>query len=342
MFTVDSAPYMADSLNFSMAEITLRDSYTEWLPSVIIDCHAHAGLPEHVEFMEKKTYKHMLSTFPSLSLEQSEDARSLFHPGKTIRSLRFAKTFRGINHREVNRYLLEKSPTPDRVALFGLADDIDYTNEMMRHPKVSALKMYYSNVEPTADTIYKFFKPAILEVAEGLGIPIVLHLPKSYVECRQELRQMFRDFPQLKISIAHLGPSDFIIEGLEDTFRESADYPHLNLDTSLNNSAEVVKLALDIFGSDRIMYGSDEPLNLIRGKIYQHTEKGGRLITSYPYHWVNLEDHDRFKHLSVGLVHWHWLALEALRTAIELYPFEMRERIKQRIFFENARKFFGF
>jgi hypothetical protein len=33
---------------------------------------------------------------------------------------------------------------------------------------------------------------------------------------------------------------------------------------------------------------------------------------------------------------------EALRTAIELYPFEMRERIKQRIFFENARKFFGF
>lgn len=342
MFIVDSASYMHDSLNLSASEISLRDSFADWLPNAIIDCHAHSGLPEHVEFMERKTYKHMLSTFPSLSLEQSEEIRALFHPGKQIRSLRFAKTFRGINHRAVNRYLLEKSPTADRVALFGLSNDVDYTNEMMRHPKVSALKMYYSNVEPTADTIYKFFRPEILEVAEGLGIPIILHLPKSYVECRQELKQMFRDFPRLKISIAHLGPSDFIIEGLEDAFRESSEYPYLSLDTSLNNSAEVIRLALDIFGPSRIMYGSDEPLNLIRGKVYQHPEKGGRLITSYPYHWVNREDHERFRHLSIGLVHWHWLALNALRSAIEFYPIEQREYMKQRIFSENAREFFGF
>jgi len=342
MFTVNSELYMADSLNLSMAELSLRDSYAEWLPNTIIDCHAHCGLQEHVEFMERKTYKHMLSTFPSLSLEQSNAMRPMFYPGKIVRSLRFAKTFRGINHRKVNSYLLENSDDFDRIALFGLPDDIVYTNEMLSHPRVTALKMYYSNVEPIADKIYEFFRPAILEVAQALGIPIILHLPHSYVECREDLRQMFADFPRLKISIAHLGPSDFLVDGLEEAFRESADYPYLNLDTSLNNSAEVIKLALSIFGSDRIMYGSDEPLNLIRGKVYQHPEKGGRLITSYPYHWVNQEDHRCFGHLAVGLVHWHWLALNALREAIDSYPISVQGQMKQKIFFGNTQKFFGF
>lgn len=342
MFSVDCAPYMADSLVFTAEEIALRDSYATWLPSSIIDCHAHCGRCEDVEFMDRKTYKHMISTFPYFTLEQSDDARALFYPGKIVRSLRFAKTFRGINHKKVNDYLLRNSPLSDRVALFGLPEDVGYTVETMHHPRVSALKMYYSYVEPTAERIYQFFKPEILEVAQSLSIPIILHLPQSYVECLGDLRRLFSDFPRLRISIAHLGPSDFITEGLEDAFMESAEYPYLSLDTSLNNSSEVIRLALKVFGVERIMYGSDEPLNLIRGKVYQHPEKGGRLITRYPYHWVNQDDHKRFGHLAEGLVHWHWIALNALREAIEAYPADMQEVVKQKIFFGNAQNFFGF
>lgn len=342
MFIVDSIPYMADSFAFTAEEVALRGSYATWLPPSIIDCHAHCGRYEDVEFMGRKTYKHMISTFPYFTLEQSENARAVFYPGKTVRSLRFAKTFRGINHRKVNDYLLENSPQEDRVALFGLPEDVGYTVGMMHHPKVSALKMYYSYVEPTAERIYQFFKPEILETAQSLGIPIILHMPQPYVECLGDLRQLFKDFPRLKISIAHLGPTDFIIKGLEDAFRESAEYPHLSLDTSLNNSSEVIRLALTVFGPERIMYGSDEPLNLIRGKVYQHPEKGERLITQYPYHWVNQDDHKRFGHLTKGLVHWHWLALNALREAIDAYPVDMQEIVKQKVFFSNAQRFFGF
>lgn len=342
MFTVDSKPYRADSLAFSPKEIELRDFYSVWLPKNIIDCHAHSGKSEDIDYMEKKTYKHMLSTFPSLTIEESMEMRSLFHPEKKIRSLRFAKTFRGVNHRKVNEYLIESSPDEDRIALFGLPEDPIYTKEMLHHPRVSALKMYYSYVEPSATKIYDFFTPTILETAEVLGIPIILHLPRSYVDCMPCLREMFRDFPRLKISIAHLGPSDFIIDGLEDAFRESSEYPYLSLDTSLNNSSEVISLAFNIFGVGRIMYGSDEPLNLIRGRVYDHPEKGGRLITSYPYHWINEEDHERFSYLAKDSVHWHWVALDALRKAIDSIGLKEDRIVKEQVFHDNAENFFGF
>ena len=134
--------YLAYSLDFKPEEITLRDSFAEWLPSNIIDCHAHSNLPEHVLGMDEKTYWHMLSTFPSFTIEESEATRKLFFPDKKVRVLRFAKTFRGVDHRRANQYLLEKSGLDDRVALFGLPEDVSYTSKMLHQPRLSALKIF--------------------------------------------------------------------------------------------------------------------------------------------------------------------------------------------------------
>ena len=334
--------YLAYSLCFKAEEIDLINSFAMWLPDKIIDCHSHCNLSEHVESMEEKIYKHIGSTFPSFTLEESQSLKKLFFPGKTVRSLRFAQTFRGINHRKANQYLLENSDPEDRIALFGLPEDEEYTINLLNNPRVSALKMYPSYVEPTATKIYEFFKPEILEEAQTLGIPIILHLPKVITESKEDLKQVLKDFPNLKISIAHLGSLKLLISGLEDVFKEFAKYANISLDTALNPSSEVVELALRIFGENRIMFGSDEPLYLIRSQVFVHPQKGQWLITEYPYHWADQEDRRLYSYLAEGVIHSHWLSMNAIRSAVDTFMVSDRERMKEKIFYENARIFFGF
>jgi hypothetical protein len=339
---VDKEKYLSHSLDFKPEEIRLRDEFAEWLPDKIIDCHAHGNLPEHVDSISEKTYRHMLSTFPSFTIEESEHVKKTFYPGKQISTLRFASVFRGINHKKANSYLLKHSGPSDRVALFGLPEDLEYTLEMLGNKRVSALKMYYSYTEPVATKIYQCFNPKILKVAENLNIPIILHLPRIITESSDDLLQVTRDFPRLRIVIAHLGSTKFLIPGLKKVYEDLAQQTDIMLDTSLNPSAEVVELALRTFGSERIMFGSDEPFNLIRSRPYKHPEKGQRIITEYPYHWVDSDEHRQYAHLAKGVVHCHWLSLEALRTAISSFPESEQASIKEKIFYANAKEFFSF
>lgn len=334
--------YLHHALEVMPEEQARIDEYAAWLPSHVIDAHAHANLPEHVDFIHDSAYNHMLSTFPSFSIEESSASHELLHPGIDIRTLRFAKTFKGIAHRAANQYLLEQSPDKDRVALFGLPEDPNYTIEMLSHPRVSALKMYYSYLQPPATTVYEAFPPAILAAAEERGVAVVMHAPKMIVNSLDDVIQTTRDFPDLKIALAHLGSSKFDVPGLQEAYDRLAGETTLYADTALNPSPEVVTRALNTFGSDRIMYGSDEPLNLIRSVPYVHPERGQRIATKFAYHWQNPEEHAQYHHLADSAIHAHWLSLDALRAAIEAQPNAKQAVIKQAIFHDNAARFYGF
>jgi predicted TIM-barrel fold metal-dependent hydrolase len=328
--------YLANALTLSDQEQLAISELNDWLPKNIIDAHAHSNLPEHVES------NHMLSTFPSYSLAESKSVHAILHPHKNIRSLRFAKTFKGINHRAANDYLLSESPPEDRVALFGLPEDEEYTISMLAHPRVSGLKMYYSYLNPPAKLIEDIFRPNILLAAEKLGVPIILHTPKMIVESLPDVLQLKKTYPNLKVAIAHLGASKFDVPGLQHAFDRLAQETDFVMDTALNPSSAVCLRAIRTFGPARIMYGSDEPLNLIRSVPYIHPVKGQRIATDYPYHWQDKVEHKEFKHLAQGAIHSHWLSLRALKSAIEELPAAEHEQVKQQVFHDNAAQFYGF
>src|SRR5216683_5185396 len=119
--------YLEYARHFRASERQLAAEFASWLPETIIDCHAHCNLPEHVRSLDERTYRHMLSTFPSFSLEESQSWHRLLYPQKRVRSLRFPNTFRGIDHKAANLYLLENSPRENRIAVYGLPDDPKYT-----------------------------------------------------------------------------------------------------------------------------------------------------------------------------------------------------------------------
>jgi hypothetical protein len=75
---------------------------------------------------------------------------------------------------------------------------------------------------------------------------------------------------------------------------------------------------------------------------YTHPDKGERIVTDYPYHWADPEERGQYGHLAEGAVHCHWLALGAIREAIETLPPDERDRAKELVFHDNAKDFFGF
>ena len=343
MSQIDRNAYLEYALKLTPSELAKRARFAEWLPETIIDCHAHCNLEEHFLSMGTRTEAHMLSTFPYFSLQESVALQQLLYPGKKVQMLRFPKTFKGIDHRAVNEYLLSQSSPVDRVAVFGLPEDIPYTLKMLAHPRASALKMYYSYLEPPATKIYEYFVPEALEEAQARNIPIILHTPRIVTTCKEDVLSVVRDFPRLRIVLAHLGLPMHVVPGLKETYEELATASeNVFMDTSLNASAEVIALALSVFGSERIMYGSDEPLNLVRAQVYVNPERGQRLITSYPYHWVDKDEHEKYKEFAAGATLLHWQSLEGLYTAITNMATAEQELAKSRIFYQNARDLFGF
>jgi hypothetical protein len=342
MGKVPVSEYLAHALKVKPEEQALRNELRSWFPAAIIDCHAHCNLEEHVKFVADRAYGHMLSTFTHFGLKESVKLRDLFFPESTVRSLRFPKTFRGIDHRAANDYLLKESPEEDRIAVFGLPEDPDYTARIMRHPRASALKMYWSYVDPPAKKIYEYFTPEILEEAQALDLPIILHLPRSIAYTCDDLMLLLSDFPRLRVVLAHLGLSKLVVPGLEEGYRRAAKSDNVWLDTALCPTPEVVSLAFQCFGTERIMFGSDEPLNLIRSVAYTHPGKGERIVADYPYHWVDPAEHAEYGHLAENAVHAQWQCMIAIKEALEKLPLVERDQVKNAVFYKTAKEVFQF
>jgi len=132
------------------------------------------------------------------------------------------------------------------------------------------------------------------------------------------------------------------VPGLEEAFLAIAAFPQVYFDTALVPAADVVGMALQIVGPKRIRYGSDEPLHLIRSVPYLHPQKGKRLITEYPYHWVDSADHQAYKSLAVGVTHAHWQALRAIKAAVSDFSETEQRSVKQKFFHDNTKAFYGF
>lgn len=337
---IPSDQYIEHGLRFKPEEERLRNKLMEWLPENIIDCHAHATPAEHVHELDPSTMAHMMSTFPSYSLEQAAMALKVFFPGKLVRTLYFAHAFHGIDHVATNEHLLSNVASHDRVALYGIPTDPVYTSRMLHHPRVVALKMYPRFFIPPVMQIYQYFTPEILEEAQAINIPIILHLPMMITSCRDQLLQLLADFPRLNIVLAHLGLPHIPIPGLEEVYRDVAKYPRVSMDTAMIPSPEVVAMALGAFGPDRIMYGSDAPLHLLRFVVYNHPSRGQRIAPDYHYHWVQEDEWQEYGYLGRNSVHSHWQAIGAIRQAIE--RLRLGEDAKKLIFHDAAERLYRF
>lgn len=340
MSTPNFDAYRTDALTLTGAEIGLHKSFDTWLPPRIFDAHLHNALREHVGDIPTRGLGHMMSTFPWNSLEESRAIQEQLYGSRIVRGLRFSKTLPGVDYKSVNSWLREQTRTSgDLFGLFGLQEDIQYTIEALHAYKPDALKMYYFVTDPPGRRILDVFPAPVLRECEQLGIPIILHLPTPITECADELRAVREQFPSLQIVLAHLAMALYLRPGLEDAYRRAAALG-VWLDTACMEHADVLDLALDTFGTERVMFGSDEPLNLVRAVPYVHPQKGPMVVPRMKHHWVVDEEWAVYGHLGQNAVHNHWQQLGAIRSVCDRNP--AAPNLKNAIFWDNANRLFGF
>lgn len=128
------------------------------------------------------------------------------------------KMFRRIDHQVANLCLLEQDDG-GRVALYGFLDDPKSTTRILRHSRVSALKIYYSHFRPSATTeTYQYFPKLILE--ETQYIDILMSCIRSD-ESRHVLIRYLRwqeGLPRLKICLAYLSLTKSAVHGFGEVF----------------------------------------------------------------------------------------------------------------------------
>ncbi len=340
MNQVPSEDYLRDALTFTNEEVRLRKEINDWLPEAIIDVHTHANGPSVVGRLSANALTWVYSSFPDFSLEDSARVQEHFHPNKQIRYLRFANPYKGIDHVQANMYLCSKIPSKDRVAVVALPDRPEYTLREISSQKYVAVKSYPNYFEPPVRKIRDFFTLDILAAAVQADIPIILHVPSPLAICVEELLSIIREFPKLKIVLAHLGRHSHATDQSLAAFEALQPFEKVVVDTSMSPSPGVLKQVFKTFGINRVLYGSDEPMSLLRFVEYAHPTLGRRIMSNYPYHWLNPDQHREYGHLGKGAVHLHWQVLQAIREVLmELYPLESNEA-KQLVFHDNALRFF--
>lgn len=327
------------ALAFTEEEKKLMEIH-KLLPDRIIDCHAHCFLSEHADF-NSAILNHPASTFSGFDLEQSMNLQGCLYPGHEVIALRFPIPIHGVDFRKANKYLLENASYLNRVAVCGIGDDIAYTTDILSNEHVTALKMYNFSTIPPAEKIYDFFKPEILEHAQALEVPIILHPPKP-IDTGNDFWEMLNDFPKLKVIFAHLGAPTGYSVLLEEIYTKLSKHEYVYMDTSLATNYTVVVAAFKFFDPTRIVFGSDEPCNLIRAKLYTNPYLGTRLITEYPYCWVDPNEHKKYGSLAKGCIHLHWQAIGALVEAIKDLFQKKRYSVMENVFYNTAKKLFSF
>jgi predicted TIM-barrel fold metal-dependent hydrolase len=337
---IDVTEYWIDSLRFNKEETGIAEELAAWMPHKILDCHAHSCSKEMLLKQEEFFFTRPASTFPTFSLEESCNCQKLFYPDKQVITLRFGFPIQGYDLRGQNEYLLSGENESNLVAAIGLPESLDYTSRMICNKKVRAVKIYPFQTFPPAQTILQFFTPEILALAENADKPIILHLPRPLWQCLEEIVQICQMFPRLKIVLAHAGLCYIPNKSFAKCLDILAVYPNIYMDTAMVPSPEPITEAISKLGSNRVLYGSDEPVNMARWVEFLHPELGIRSIPRYKYHWINETMWKQYGQLAQDTIHNHWKTLLAIRSAISALDINTQEYAKNRIFFENASDLF--
>lgn len=118
-------------------------------------------------------------------------------------------------------------------------------------------------------TIHDMLPAAQMEVAEELGLAIMLHIPRAERLAdplnQAQLVDLCRRHPSVRIIVAHIGRAYFL-DGVKGLLDGIAACPNAYVDTAMVNHEGVLEYTFRNFPRERILFGSDAPIALLRGK----------------------------------------------------------------------------
>ena len=333
-----ASQYLRNALVMNQEELRLQQIFQDWLPDEIIDAHTHVNDRRHVctESVPPELLRLQKSTFLYADHQMHEQIKQVFLPGKTIRQIAFAFPFGGIDLTAANANLISLAAHDSRYIPFatGLASDCSALLRDFASDRFYGIKMYPSDIYFSAN-LYDAFPEVVLEFANERSLSITFHLPLPVHRLVAEVVEFAHRYPAIPIILAHMGIEKIVTPDLENAYRTISHCDNIYLDTAMVTDPAVIGLALNYFGHTRILFGSDQPLNLLRGRAVQHPVLGIRFVTDFNYHWADPEEQASLRPQLGEVVHGYWKIMLAIKTAIEQSG--LSEKLaKENIFHNNA------
>lgn len=112
-----------------------------------------------------------------------------------------------------------------------------------------------------------------LKILEYYKKPLLIHA--AFKDKVKQIKSLLNVAPELIIVLAHMGRGHlYTSEGVEENLSALKKYPNVLFETSTVGNSDIVKLACNIVGSERVMFGSDYPFGKIYlGKNYNYADE---------------------------------------------------------------------
>ena len=158
-------------------------------------------------------------------------------------------------------------PYKERISVFASVDkDNDdpegYLTPFIEDNLIAGLKLHPIVGRYACGEIYYALKD-VVKLARDADLPVLIHtghIPVDRLQgiggCSeiQALEPLVREFPTVKFILAHIGWGSW-----REVLRLASEYPNTLVETSWQPT-RVIRRAVDMLGSNRVLFGSDFPL----------------------------------------------------------------------------------
>jgi len=318
----------------------------DWVPQRVFDSHIHIidqsyQLETVSEKMKKSYWVQELQNM--MSADVAEHCYQTVFPGRDVCCTGFGWPFLGWEIEGSNEYVWTHLPAKKWNALAvvrptWVAEQVEW---LLSHPGVIGVKPYYSLIGHDASSRDKYIEASIfdflphhqLEVLNDHKAWVTMHVPKAdrlgHPENQREIKEIRNMYPDIKLVIAHFGRS-YTKPHAEEGILPLADDPGLYWDNSAVLNPEVHALAMEHIGPDRILYGTDNPMFMMRGR----RKWAGRSYTNHTSQDFYFNTNRESPEIEAGYTLYMYEALKAMKDACEKVGIG-RDGV-EKMFFRNA------
>ena len=312
----------------------------DFLPTRIHDAHVHlsrtvfdAGVTP--EERARSRYREELG-FANVTMEFWQEWNRALFPGREVHGTCIPSPFEQIDIDAANQFVADEvKQDAGSVPLMLVKPGMDpqAVDEFIEKNGIVGLKPYrfYASSGDTNECgITDYLPEELIEVANGRGVMVILHMAKSRASADPEnladLTRFNRQYPRVKWQLAHCARC-FIPSFLEESIDQLAELENMWYDVSAVCESDVFDVLFSRGPRERIMFGSDNlPAGVDRGKYI-----------AFGYAWAVLTETNHDFNLSHCNPNPTWVIYEELRALRRIAErFNFTQRDIEDLFHDNA------
>ncbi len=248
-----------------------------FVPNDVYDIHAHLF---HSRHFAKDKRPEFLAADAGYGLNEYRTALGRWLPNRSVEGLFFGFPSPGNDRAGENQWVASQLADHSdqrlnrKLALVSPADGEDATRRLVQEHGFNGLKPYrlYAPVEDTSQARIEEFAPRWMwQICHEIDGVLMLHIVRSQGIADPDnlatIDRLCREFPRCRLVLAHIARS-FNYRNARQALKMIEPLDNVVVDTSAVTETEAMRVALDVLGPRRVLFGSDYMVSELRGKCF--------------------------------------------------------------------------